>query len=232
MKSILVVAAHPDDEVLGCGATIAKHVAAGDRVWHLILGEGVMSRRDVSREDRGQALQDLWESARQAAAVLGVERLLLKKFPCCQFDTVPLIDIVHAIEEALLALEPSVVYTHHIGDVNIDHRRTAEAIETAIRPGRGSTIEEVLAFEVPSSTEWNFSKADWFRPNVFVELSDDDWAAKMKALFLAYRSEMRTCPHSRSEEYLHALALCRGAQAGFKRAESFVQILRRHRRHA
>ena len=95
-----------------------------------------------------------------------------------------------------------------------------------------SAIEEVLAFEVPSSTEWNFSRADSFRPNVFVELSDDDWAAKMKALFSAYRSEMRTCLHSRSEEYVQALAQCRGAQAGFKRAESFVQIFRRKRSHA
>ena len=229
-RNVLVVAAHPDDEVLGCGATVAKHAATGDRVWHLILGEGVMSRSDVSAAEKDKALDELWASAEAAGKVLGVERVILKKLPCCQFDTVPLLDIVHMVEETIRALKPSIIYTHHLGDVNIDHRRTIEAVETAIRPNGGSFIEEVLAFEVPSSTEWNFAKADMFRPNSFVELSEKDFAAKHEALFTAYRKEMRTYPHSRSPEYLRALAICRGVQAGYPLAESFVQILRRQPR--
>lgn len=228
-KSVLVIAAHPDDEVLGCGATISKHVSAGDRVWHLILGEGVMSRQGVSQMKKDSALEQLWHSAEEAAKLLGVERVVLKKFPCCQFDTLPLLDIVHAVEETIQALQPSVIYTHHFGDVNIDHRLTAEAVETAIRPNGGSFIEEVLSFEVPSSTEWNFAKTEVFRPNVFVELSEQNFAAKMKALLGPYRQEMRTYPHSRSEQYVRALAICRGGQAGFSLAESFVQMLRRKR---
>jgi len=225
--SILVVAAHPDDEVLGCGATVAKHTATGDRVWHLILGEGIMSRRGVAQAEKDRALHELWDSAEQAASVLGVERVILKKFPCCQFDTLSLLDITHAVEEVIQELKPSIIYTHHFGDVNIDHRRTVEAVETAIRPNGRSFVAEVLSFEIPSSTEWNFAKPEIFRPNVFVEVSETQFAAKMKALFGPYRKEMRAYPHSRSEEYVRALATCRGGQAGFTIAESFVQILRR-----
>ena len=156
-----------------------------------------------------------------------LERVILKKFPCCQFDTLSLLDITHAVEEVIQELKPSIIYTHHFGDVNIDHRRTVEAVETAIRPNGRSFVAEVLSFEIPSSTEWNFAKPEIFRPNVFVEVSETQFAAKMKALFGPYRKEMRAYPHSRSEEYVRALATCRGGQAGFPIAESFVQILRR-----
>ena len=224
---VLVVAAHPDDEVLGCGASIAWHREQGAKVWVLILGEGVTSRKGLSRMQKTKGVAGLRKAAQRAGKVLGAERVILKEFPDQVFDRLPLLKLVHAIEEVMKACRPTIVYTHHWGDVNVDHRRVVEAVEAAIRPMPGSSVRSALSFEVPSSTEWNFAKRKrGFSPNVFRSISKVHLAKKLTAL-RAYASEMRPFPHPRSREYVNALARVRGGQSGFNLAEAFELIYQR-----
>lgn len=224
-NKILVIAAHPDDEVLGCGATIAKHAAQGDEVTVLILGEGVSSRTGLTRLKKNKCIFLLKQSAKTVNKLLGVNNLILKDLPDNKFDTVPLLSIVQEIEKVVSKQAFNVIYTHSYSDVNIDHRKIVEAIESVIRPTKGSSIHKVLSFEVPSSTNWNFIKKT-FSPNYFVEIDQNSLDKKMKALEI-YKSEMRTFPHPRSPEYIKALAMIRGAQAGFNYSESFELIFQR-----
>lgn len=226
-KRILVVAAHPDDEVLGCGASIAWLREQGARVWVLILGEGVTSRSELSETRKTKGVANLRKAAQRAGKILGAERVILKGFPDQAFDRLPLLRLVHSIEEVMRSCRPTLVYTHHWGDVNVDHRKVAEAVEAATRPVPGSSVESVLSFEVPSSTEWNFAKRKrGFSPNVFQAVSKAHLAKKLAALKV-YRSEMRAFPHPRSRQYVQALAKVRGGQSGFKLAEGFEMIYSR-----
>lgn len=224
-KGVLVVAAHPDDEVLGCGATISKHVVAQDRVWVLILSEGIASRANLSTVQKNKHKKALLASARRANRILSVKRLIVKNFPDNQFDSVPLLKIIHSIEEVISEFKPDIVYTHHFGDTNIDHRRTLEAVFTAARPMEDSPVEEILSFEIPSSSEWNFNKQDTFRPNVFIDVKDS-FDKKINALS-EYKSELREFPHPRSLKYIESLARVRGGNVGFKKAEAFELVYHR-----
>lgn len=221
-KSILVVAAHPDDEVLGCGATIARHAKAGDSVHILILAEGVTSR-DASRDrfSREEELSELATAAETAREILGAATLQLHDFPDNRMDSVDLLDIVKVIESVIRLHAPEIVYTHHAGDLNIDHRRIHEAVVTACRPYPSQPVKTLLFFEVPSSTEWQMpGSAPPFLPDWFVEVSET-LPVKMRAL-AAYRSEMRPWPHVRSLEAAEHLARWRGAAVGVAAAEAFV----------
>lgn len=222
MKRVLIVAAHPDDEVLGCGASIAKHVAKNDKVRVLLLGKGVTSRRKLSDIQKGEMLVELKKMAQKAGRILGVEKITTKSFPDNKFDSIPLLDIIHAIEEEMEAFNPNIVYTHNKSDVNIDHRKTLEAVESAIRPTPSRKIQTVLAFEIPSSTEWNFTRHP-FKANYFNGIKNEFLAKKIRAL-ISYSSEKRPFPHPRSPEFLEALAKVRGSQSGQKLAEAFEVI--------
>lgn len=222
MKKILVIAAHPDDEVLGCGASIAKHVSQGDKVSILILGEGITSRKHLSTSKKIDQLKKLQKMCLNASKILGVENLNLESFPDNKFDSVPLLDLIHSIESRLERDNPDIVYTHCKSDVNIDHRRTLEAVESAVRPLPKSKIKQVLSFEVPSATEWNFVR-DPFRPVFFNEINKVQLQRKINALKL-YSSEKRSFPHPRSEMYLESLARIRGGQSGKNLAEAFEII--------
>lgn len=224
MKRVLVVAAHPDDEVLGCGATMARHAAAGDAVCVLILGEGVTSRKGMPAPRRKAALKSLQAAAKEAASRLGVKRLVFKGFPDNRFDTVARLDIVHAIEAVVADWKPEIVYTHGAYDLNVDHQVCAEAVKTATRPLPGSRVREVYSFEVPSSTEWRFDPAAAFHPDLFIDVSAT-LERKLHAL-AAYEPEMRSFPHPRSPEYVKALALVRGGQSGLAAAEAFRTVRR------
>ena len=220
--NVLVVAAHPDDEVLGCGATIARHVKRGDLVHVLILAEGVTSR-DVrrSRARRKGELADLTRAARKANRLLGVSSLDMRDFPDNRMDSVDLLEIIKAVEGVVMKLEPQVVYTHHGGDLNVDHRMVSGAVCTACRPVPGQTVRTVLFFEVPSSTDWQPAAAAVpFIPNWFVDVTEF-LPAKLAALG-AYRSELRPWPHSRSLEAVEHLARSRGGCVGFGAAEAFA----------
>src|SRR3989338_3970356 len=185
-QSVLIVAAHPDDETLGCGATTAKHVVMGDRVTTLILGEGILARR-VDKERR-DLLAALWEDAKAANEILGVHRLVLKDLPDNKLNAIPMLDIVHMIEEVVAEVRPSIIYTHHHGDANIDHATIAKAMQAVCRPMAQTTIDQVYAFEIPSSSEWNFQHGLQFRPNVFVDVTETI-ATKIRAME-RYRSEV------------------------------------------
>jgi LmbE family N-acetylglucosaminyl deacetylase len=220
--NILVVAAHPDDEVLGCGGTIAKHSQKGDSVHVIILAEGVTSR-DTQRnpEERKSELSALAKMADQASEILGATSLSLHNFPDNRMDSCDLLDIIKVIENAINKYNPDIIYTHHSCDVNIDHCRIHEAVVTACRPLPGSQIKTLLFFEVASSTEWQTpNSAPAFTPNWFVDISDT-LSIKLKALE-TYQSEMRPWPHPRSIPGLEYLAKWRGSMIGVEAAEAFV----------
>jgi LmbE family N-acetylglucosaminyl deacetylase len=217
---ILVVAAHPDDEVLGCGGTMARLAQAGHQLAVAILGEGVMSRHPQGGQAAEKELAAVKASAHQAAAHLGVEHLWLYDLPDNRFDTVALLDIVKRIEEILDRFAPETIYTHHGGDLNVDHRVVHQAVLTAARPLPGQQVREILAFEVPSSTEWSFQGlAPAFRPNVFVDISRT-LELKLQGMAL-YQSEVRAFPHPRSPESITALARRWGSVVGCAAAEAF-----------
>ena len=222
MKNVLVVAAHPDDEVLGCGGAIARHAADGDAVTVLILAEGSTSRSAVrDREAAAAELSELAKAANKANALLGVSTVLLRDFPDNRMDSVDLLDIVKSIEAVMSTRPPDVVYTHHAGDVNIDHRRIHEAVIAACRATPGQSVRQLLYFEVPSSSEWQTpGSAPAFQPHVFINI-ESTLARKLEALD-CYASEMRDFPHPRSNRAVEALARWRGASAGFMAAEAFV----------
>jgi LmbE family N-acetylglucosaminyl deacetylase len=215
MARVLVIAAHPDDEVLGCGGTIARHAAAGDDVHVVILAQGLMARPKARTEDLGA----LRESARKAGDILGVKDLTLHDFPDNRLDTLPRLDVTRFIESHVERILPEIVYTHHRGDVNIDHARANECTLAACRQTPEQSLRRLLFFEVPSSTEWGFAE-EAFNPNWFVDISRT--LDKKAAALLAYAGELRPFPHPRSEEAVTHLARWRGAAAGVGAAEAFV----------
>lgn len=221
-KSILVVAAHPDDEVLGCGATIARHRGIGDEVHVVVLAEGITSR-DKKRncKQRRADLLQLARSAHKANGVLGASSLTLHNFPDNRMDSVDLLDVIKVVERFVDKYRPEIVYTHHEGDLNIDHKVVHDAVVTACRPVPSQSVKTLLFFEIPSNTEWSTShKTGYFIPNWFMNVTDT-LKIKLKALE-AYRSEIHTWPHSRSLEAVEYLARWRGASVGVKAAEAFV----------
>ncbi len=222
-RTILVLAAHPDDEVLGCGGTIARLAREGDSVFIGILGEGVTSRFATRDASVSQAVESLHGNARQAGQMLGAKDLFTFQLPDNRFDTVPLLDIAKMIEGLIERLSPQVIYTQHGGDLNIDHSILFRATLTATRPVPGSSIETVFAYEVGSSTDWafqNFTPA--FRPNVFVDVSHT-LEVKLRAM-RTYESETRPYPHPRSAEALQAKARYWGSISGFEAAEAFELV--------
>jgi LmbE family N-acetylglucosaminyl deacetylase len=223
-KRVLVVAAHPDDEVLGCGGTIARHADAGDQVQVLIVAEGATSRR--AQRDRVEVhdeLSALAYAAQRAGAILGAAGVELLDLPDKRLDSLDRLDLIKQIEERIQRHQPQVVYVHHAGDVNVDHRRLHEAVVTACRPTPGQPVRRLLSFEVTSSTEWQPpGSGPPFQPNWFVDISAQ-WLRKREAL-LAYATEMRPWPHARSLEALEHLARWRGAQVGVEAAEAFCLL--------
>ena len=220
---VLVDAAHPDDEILGCGATAARLVAEGHEVHFAILGEGMTSRNTQRADaDLGQ-LEDLRRYAHAAAAKVGVKSLGLHGLPDNRLDTVPLLDIVKIVEELVNRHSPAVIYTHHGGDLNVDHGVVHRAVLTATRPTAGCPVREIYAFEVPSSTEWAFQRIEpAFRPNVFVDITRT-LETKIAAME-CYESETRKFPHPRSPEALRAAAMRWGSVAGCAAAEAFELV--------
>ena len=218
---VLVVAAHPDDEVLGAGGAIAYHVQHGDDVTIAILGEGISSR-SATREEADQALlADLQADADRAAELLGCQDLRLFDLPDNRFDRLDLLEVVKIVEEVVQGANPAIVYTHHHGDLNIDHTITARAVLTACRPLPGTVVQRILAFEVPSSTGWGFPNSP-FVPNSFVDISGT-LEAKIDAM-KAYRSEVREYPHPRSPQALVERARVWGTQVGLCAAEPFMLL--------
>ena len=223
-KKILVVVSHPDDEVLGCGGTIARLAKERYDIYLAILGEGITSRYKEREEADTELTKELHKRSHQVAELLGIKDLFFNSLPDNRFDAVPLLDVVKIVEDLIEKLEPLAIYTHYSGDLNIDHVITHRAVLTATRPTEGHSVKEIYAFEVPSSTEWAFGQYNGaFNPNVFVDISET-LDRKIQAMEI-YESETRIFPHPRSQQSLRALAEYRGIAVGLKAAECF-KVLR------
>jgi LmbE family N-acetylglucosaminyl deacetylase len=221
--SILILAAHPDDEVLGCGGTIARRVEEGEQVYIAILGEGITSRYEEREEADQQLVDALEETSREVAELLGAKEVYSYDFPDNRFDTVPLLDVVKTIEDLIDEVQPEIVYTQHGGDLNIDHNIVYRATLTATRPMKECPVRKVYAYEVASSTEWAFQEfSPPFRPNTFVEIGDT-LEKKIKAM-QTYETEARPYPHPRSSKSLRAIAQNWGRTAGLQAAEAFELV--------
>lgn len=222
MSTVLVVVAHPDDEVLGCGGAIARHVTEGDKVHVVYMADGVGSRGGDLEFD----VFERNEARDRALQVLGVTDWHTHQFPDNRMDTVPLIDVVQPLERIVKDIRPRIIYTHHYGDLNVDHRVTHQAVMTACRPQPGCPVREIYACEVMSNTEWASPGLAPFLPNAYVDITAY-WPVKRAALD-AYGLEMRLAPHSRSVSHVEGLARHRGNCVGVDAAEAFmvVRVLR------
>lgn len=221
--TVLVIAAHPDDEILGCGGAMARHIKQGDNVISVILAEGITSRDKIRNRDiHENELSELAKAAKKANEILGVKTLRMFDLPDNRMDSIDRLDIVKVVESFIEEYKPDIVYTHHNGDVNIDHRRIQEAVITACRPIPGNHfVKRILFFETASSTEWMTPhSAPAFLPNWYVDISET-LTDKLKALE-AYESEMREWPHARSIKALEYLGKWRGANIGVNAAEAFI----------
>lgn len=216
MPNVLVVVAHSDDETIGMGGTIAKLAAEGASICVMSLTDGVGARR--TQEPKAQAIRR--ESAANAARILNFSWVAQRLYPDNGLDTVPLLEIVHDIEGIKKALEPEIVFTHSPADLNVDHRRTFEAVLTAFRPEPGQSLRELRLFEIPSATDFSFGGFTRpFNPRIY-EGIHDFWEKKVLALS-AYGPEIKNYPHSRSLEAITSLAVVRGSQVGMFKAEAF-----------
>jgi LmbE family N-acetylglucosaminyl deacetylase len=217
-----VIAAHPDDEVLGCGGTIARLAQSGAQVDVLILAEGITSRDAGHRPGSSSAeLEALRKAAHAANARLGVRSLRFGGLPDNRMDSIDLLDVVKLVEQFIGSEPVARVLTHHSCDLNVDHRITHQAVVTACRPLPGSVVRSLLFFEVPSSTEWQPPGAAMpFLPAWFEDI-EVTWNDKLAALG-HYAAEMRPWPHARSLAALEALARWRGATVGLQAAEAFM----------
>lgn len=215
---ILVVAAHPDDEILGCGGTIAKRVRQGDEAYLLILGEGVKSREGWTQEE----YDSLHSCIEKANSKIGIpkENITVLDFPDNKFDSVPLLDIVKAVCKVKDQVYPSMVFTHSCHCLNIDHQRTFEAVVTATRPMVDEPVKRVYSFEILSSTEWRFHPE--FNPNVFMDVKETI-NRKLDAL-QKYKTEIRDYPHPRSLYGVYQTAQQWGMRVGVPFAEAFELV--------
>lgn len=213
-ERVLCVAAHPDDECLLAGATLAKHVEAGDALSILVLADGCAARCGSNAEK----IRERHLMLRQACKILGTEDVWIKQYPDNQMDRIPLLDIVQDIEIHLERFKPTILYTHWHGDLNIDHQITSRAVMTACRPLPGSDVKRILMGEVPSASEWGEHQS--FKPTWFEDVTAT-MEKKLGAL-TSYTTEIAQYPHPRSIEGVRSLAQVRGTACGALMAEAFV----------
>lgn len=212
----LVIAAHPDDEILGCGGIIKK-LSNKEEFYVLILTGGADTRYAKSMEN---VLKD---SAIKANKIIGTKELFFENLPNQKMDNIPILEVTQIIEKYITKLKPDRVFTHHIGDLNKDHQVIAEATFTATRPIVGQVVKEVYSYNVPSSTEWNFIEGEkTFIPNIFIDIKDElDF--KLKSME-CYESECRDYPHPRNPKSLRVHANYWGVVSGFEYVEPFKLI--------
>lgn len=225
-KKILIVVAHPDDELLGLGGTMNKLINEYGVTTHVvILGEGITSRsetRDI----------EVWENVlkihkaniKSAQKAIGYHSVSVYDFPDNRFDSVALLDLIKTIEKEKTVFKPDIIFTHHGGDVNIDHQRTFEAVITACRPMEHENVKTIITFETPSGTEWRAnSDPKHFLPNFFIGLSEENIDAKIKGME-SYEFESRKFPHPRSPKALQIQSQRWGIAVGVEYAEAFQLI--------
>jgi len=202
-KKILVISAHSDDEALGCSGTILKHIDQGDQVHFLFMTNGVGSRNLISNE-----ISDRIKDAKKSADIMKVTSFQNLNFPDNKMDSIPLLEIVKEVEFKITGLQPQIIYTHNVSDLNVDHQITHKAVITACRPQPNFCVKEIYAFEVLSSTEWQTPGINSFCPNVFVDITK--YISLKKQVLEVYSDEMREPPHSRSIKNIIRLNALRG----------------------
>lgn len=225
-KRILIVAAHPDDEILGCGGMIAQEIANGAEVKLIILADGIMARYEKMTKKAEKELKLLYKNSESAIRILGIkpENIVYFHYEDIKLNAEPIIEIIQKIRKIVQKFRPHVVYTHHCGDYNPDHKVTFDATIFATRPYLGEYWPKaVYSFEVLSSTEWAFNPKFSFRPNVYVVL-DKRFVDKKKKAMKNYLSEIRPYPHPRSEEGIEVLAKKRGNEISENYAEAFELV--------
>ncbi|MEQ1733082.1 MAG: PIG-L family deacetylase [Bacteroidia bacterium] len=225
-KKIMLVVAHPDDELLGLGATMNKLITEHGATIHVvILGEGITSRSNQRNEQEWQKeLAIHKQNIEEAQKCIGYQSVSIYDFPDNRFDSVTLLDLIKVVEKEKESFSPQIIFTHHGGDVNIDHQRTFEAVITAIRPMENEQVTTLITFETPSGTEWRASSdPKHFIPNIFIEVAEKNIDAKIKGME-SYEFEKRKYPHPRSPEALKIQAQRWGIVVGKQFAEAFVLI--------
>jgi len=222
MKRALVIAAHPDDEVLGCGGIISKYTQKGVRFFVLFIAEGSSCRfEDPNCPASLQAIEERTHYAYKALNLLGVSGYVFHDLPCGRLDTIPIIDITKIIEKVVYEFDPDTVYTHSAIDANNDHRIVHRASIMATRPTPRSKVQRVLSYEINSSSEWSFGEK--FIPTNFEQINENDLALKIGAM-TAYKTEVNEYPFPRSDQGIRTLAFRRGMQSGVPLAEAFTLI--------
>lgn len=215
-NKLLIVAAHPDDEVLMCGGTAKKLSDDGYQIETVILGEGITSRDNWNDSE----IEELHRQAVKANKIIGSERVHIFDFPDNKFDSVALLDIVKTISKVKSEFKPSMIITHYRNDLNIDHRRTYDAVITATRPMEDETVKTILSGEVLSSTEWQYPKT--FSPNIFYNINNSI-QYKLDAMKI-YDSELRDPPHPRSLEGIMNISKQWGISVGTFNVEAFELV--------
>ena len=226
---ILVLAAHPDDEVLGMGGTIKKLSKKGNDIKIIFMSTGILSRRKIETKVSKQVFTKDWmkknankiknlrDDAKKAGKILGVNEIEFMDFPDNEMDMVSTLMITKSIENSIKDFKPNVIYTTPQNDVNVDHQKVFASTLVATRPYKNSILQEVISYEIPSSTEWFFPSQ--FSPNIFVDISKE-FTSKIKAI-KAYKTEIREFPHPRSIEALEVITKRWGSVSGFNYAEAF-----------
>lgn len=222
MKNVLVFAAHPDDEILGLGGTVRRLANEGLTVRVVIMAEGLTSRADSRKEADKTGLLSLQEDARKAARVVGYTSIEFCGLPDNRMDGMELLDVIKIISRYIEKYQPDTVFTHHHGDLNIDHRITCEAVLTACRPVGKYCVKRIYTFETPSSSEWNLNYLEPFMPNVYFDVTGT-LEAKVEGM-ACYKTESTIYPHPRSAEALRSLGRFRGSNVGFEMAEAFMLL--------
>ena len=223
MERVLVIAAHPDDEVLGMGGTIAKYASRGDEVAVLIVTDG-----STSQYRNDPKLQEILRAKKaemsNCAGVLGVKHVFYGELSDMKLDVTPHIEINRVIENVISEFQPSIVFTHFIGDVNKDHQRVYESTLVACRPVSEQCVKRLFLYSVPSSTEWNVqTSTNVFLPNWYEDISGE-WAERKYKAMECYRTELREYPHPRSIQYLRTADAAEGNRVGLLAAESFILL--------
>ena len=228
--NVLIIAAHPDDEILGMGGTIAKHTSQHDNVTIIYMATGITARKEPAKyeiksipkkiqEKWQQEIEKLQQDARKSAKLLKVKTVKFFDFPDNEMDGIHLLKVVKVIEKEIKIAKPDRIYTNHYSDLNVDHKVVYNATLTACRPS-GYPVKEILSFEVLSSTEWSYPYN--FNPNYFINI-ENHVTKKVNAMKL-FKSEIRKFPHPRSPENIRNVAARWGSVCGFKAAEAFEMI--------
>lgn len=215
-RSALVIAPHPDDEILGAGGTIARLAADGCQVTVAIVTKGRPPMYDAAYVEKGR------DEAREAHRLLGVSKTCFLDFPAAQLDTVPHHELNRGLTDLVVEARPEIVFIPFEGDIHLDHQRVALSSLVALRPGAGSSVRKILAYETLSETNWNSPSSPKFTPNVFIDVSNQ--LEKKLGAMQKYASQLRAAPDERSLKTIEALSTLRGATVHRAAAEAFVLV--------